>query len=87
MSLGTTAEEKFPTYFTVIAEDHSSLTHDITHMIVNEKIYINNLSVTKDKNANRAYIQLGLDVSSLSELKKLITLLQQVPGVICVERN
>lgn len=68
------------------ADDRAGLIRDISNIIAAQHLSLLGLNTRVDKLENRAYISLTLEVKSLSPLKKILSQLQQVPGVTQVHR-
>ena len=68
------------------ADDRAGLIRDISNIIAAEHLSLLGLNTRVDKLENRAYINLTLEIKSLSPLKKILLQLQQVPGITQVHR-
>ena len=69
------------------AYDRSGLVRDISHVIANEQINIQNLDVMTRRKNNTAELLVTLEISSLTHLIKLMDKIEQLPNIIYVRRR
>jgi len=84
---GGKKEQAYPVDLIIDADDRSGLVRDITSVIANENVPLFGLNSRADKIKSRAYINLTIEINSLDLLKKVLTQLRQINGVMTVERR
>lgn len=80
-----TQKATYPVAVEVVAFDRDGLMRDISTVIANEGVNISNVQVKVT--GHRALIELVLQVASVAELSKLLTLLEQIPNVLEARRR
>jgi GTP pyrophosphokinase len=70
----------------VIAEDRTALIADVTSVISENKLSINEFAGRKLKNGN-ACIEITLEIANVEQLKGILAKLQKIPGVIMATRR
>jgi len=78
--------ESYPVNIAIEADDCAGLLRDVSAAITNEKIAIIGIQSHVDTLKDRAYINITVEVSSLSLLNKLMTQLRALTAVISVKR-
>ena len=82
---GKTGEARFPVDVEIIAGSHPALLRDILDIFTREKVrVITSKSVSRDLNARIAFT---LEVEGLLQLKRLLALVRDVPGVESARRR
>ena len=82
---GTPRDEVFPVDVVVEAMDRQALLRDVSEVFSREKI---NVTAVKTLTRNlQAKMSFTLEVKSLDELKRALSLVQDVPGVLSAERR
>ena len=82
---GKTGEARFPVDVEIIAGNHPALLRDILDIFTREKVrVITSKSVSQDLNAR---VALTLEVEGLPQLKRLLALVRDVPGVESARRR
>jgi GTP pyrophosphokinase len=82
---GKTGEARFPVDVEIIAGSHPALLRDILDIFTREKVrVISSKSVSHDLNARIAFT---LEVEGLPQLKRLLALVRDVPGVESARRR
>ncbi len=84
---GQNSLQNYPVEILIEAEDRSGLIRDISNVIATAHLSLLGLSTRVDKLENMAYIDLTIEIKSLSPLKKILIQLQQVSGVRRVQRS
>jgi len=74
----------YPVAVEVIAFDRDGLMRDVSTVIANEGVNIRDVGVKVS--GHRAVIGLVLEVASVAELSKLLTLVEQIPNVLEARR-
>ena len=69
------------------AHDRPGLVRDITQIIANERVNINNIDVITLRKDNRAELMVTMEVTDLSHLIKLMDKIEQLPNIIEVRRK
>jgi GTP pyrophosphokinase len=80
-----TTEQTYPVMIKLTAYDRSGLLRDIGTVIANHKITMSSISSSTQKNV--ATIYATLQVSSLTQLSRILTKLEQVRNVLQVRRQ
>ena len=75
-----------PVTIKIDANDRSELLRDITNLFSHEKTRLNSINTQMDDKKNRMYLQLTLQINSLSELSKMMDKLKLINGVHDVQR-
>jgi GTP pyrophosphokinase len=70
----------------VTAENRAGLLADVTSVIFENKLSIDEINARKLKNGN-ACIEITLEITNVEQLKSIIAKLQKVPGVIIASRR
>jgi GTP pyrophosphokinase len=77
----------FTTDLKIVAQEQEKVLHDLTSLLANEKIRLLGLNSTFNKNQNRIYITVTVQIQDVSQLQGLLHRLQQLPGIIEVTRE
>jgi len=80
-----TAEQRYPVTITVRAYDRQGLVNDITNLLVTEDVNLENINVKVTH--NYANIQIVLDVLDITQLSRVLTLIEALPNVVEAYRN
>jgi len=86
VSWGEHATKVYPVTVNITASDRSELIHDITQLFSAERIRLNSMNTHSDHDKNTIYLKLTLQVSSLSDLSKILDKIKLVNGVLDVHR-
>ncbi len=81
------SEATFPVQVSIQAYDRSRLLHDITAVLADEDIYVLAVKTGKRNRYNILPIYITIEVSSLTQLNRVLNKLAQVPNVIDVRRR
>ncbi|MCW5590187.1 MAG: GTP diphosphokinase [Legionellales bacterium] len=82
-----TARHHYPVDIVINAHDRRNLVRDVTAILSNEHINLVAISTTTNKNENSAQINLTIEIDDLTQLSRLLTLIQQLPNVTMVRRE
>jgi GTP pyrophosphokinase len=85
VSWGTKDQQTYPVAIVVQAFDRRGLMRDISEVIANERINITNVSVSVKNHI--ASVSITLEVTDLSQLKKVMDKTEQLPNIIEVVRK
>jgi GTP pyrophosphokinase len=84
---GVSGEDAYLVDITLQAYDRPGLLRDITALLANEKINLNSLTTGTDAQDRVARMNLTLEVSNIEQLSRALTLIEQLPNVIAVQRR
>jgi GTP pyrophosphokinase len=84
---GKLAGDEFPVDIEVQAFDRRGLVRDVTAALADEKISIRGMTTVTDKRDNVAHMRLGIAISGLPQLSKVLSRIAQVPNVIGARRK
>jgi len=76
----------FSTDLKIVSQDQDDILSDLTSLFANEKISLLSFHSTFNKNQNKIFIQVTVQVQDLQQLHNLLNRIQQLPGVIEVTR-
>jgi GTP pyrophosphokinase len=76
----------FSTDLNIVAEDHEKVLHDLTSLLANEKIVLLRLNSTFNKNQQKIFIHITVQIQDNHQLQKLLHRIQQLTKVIDVFR-
>jgi GTP pyrophosphokinase len=82
--LGTGA---FPVEIEVEAFDRRGLVRDVSAALADEKISIQGMTMTTEKHDNVAHMRLGIAISGLPQLSKVLARIAQLPNIISARRK
>jgi len=80
-------EELYPANISVQAYDRSGLVKDVTMLLADEKVHISSLDTLTDSTHNTAEIRLGIEVSGLDKLSRILHRLTSLPNVVSAKRD
>ena len=83
---GSKKTDIFSTDLKIIAHDQAKVLNDLTALFANEKIGLLSFHSTFNKNQNKIFIAVTVQIENLDELQHLLHRIQQLPGVIEVSR-
>ena len=76
----------FNTDLKIITQDQHEILNDITALFANEKISLLSFNTTFDKNQDKIFILVTVQIQNTEQLHKLLHRIQQLPGIIEVMR-
>ena len=84
---GKMGGDEFPVDIEVQAFDRRGLVRDVSAALADEKIGIRGMTTVTDKRDNVAHMRLGIAISGLPQLSKVLSRIAQVPNVISARRK
>ena len=84
---GKVAGDEFPVDIEVQAFDRRGLVRDVSAALADEKISIRGMTTVTDKRDNVAHMRLGIGISGLPQLSRVLSRIAQVPNVISARRK
>jgi len=84
---GRPAEEGYQTDISVQAYDRPGLLRDITAILANEKINLNGVNTTTDKQDGIARMNMSLEISDVGQLSRVLTQIGQLSNVVEARRK
>src|SRR5258708_18390758 len=84
---GKMGGDEFPVDIEVQAYDRRGLVRDVSAALADEKIGIRGMTTVTDKRDNVAHMRLGIAISGLPQLSKVLSRVAQVPNVISARRK
>ena len=79
---GKTGSGEFPVDIEVQAFDRRGLVRDVSAALADEKISIQGMTTVTDKHDNVAHMRIGISISGLPQLSKVLSRIAQLPNVI-----
>jgi GTP pyrophosphokinase len=84
---GNMASSQFPIDIEVQAFDRRGLVRDVSAVLADEKISIQEMTTVTDKRDNVARMRIGISIAGLAQLSKLLSRVGQLPNVISARRR
>jgi GTP pyrophosphokinase len=84
---GKTGSGEFPVDIEVQAFDRRGLVRDVSAALADEKISIQGMTMVTDKKDNVAQMRLGISISGLPQLSKVLSRIAQLPNIISARRR
>jgi GTP pyrophosphokinase len=84
---GKTGAREVPVDIDVQAFDRRGLVRDVSAALADEKISIRGMTTVTDKRDNVARMQIGISITGLPQLSKVLTRIAQLPNVISARRK
>jgi GTP pyrophosphokinase len=84
---GKLAGGEFPVDIEVQAFDRRGLVRDVSAALADEKISIRGMTTVTDKHDNVAHMRIGISISGLPQLSKVLARIAQVPNIISARRR
>jgi GTP pyrophosphokinase len=84
---GKLAGEEFPVDIEVQAFDRRGLVRDVSAALADEKISIRGMTMVTDKRDSVAHMRLGIVISGLAQLSKVLSRIARVPNIISARRK
>ena len=84
---GTLNRGEFPVDIEVHAFDRRGLVRDVSAALADEKISIRGMTTVTDKRDNVAHMKIGISISGLPQLSKVLASIVQLPNVITARRK
>jgi GTP pyrophosphokinase len=84
---GKMAGGEFPVDIEVQAFDRRGLVRDVSAALADEKISIQGMTMVTDKQDNVAHMRMGISISGLPQLSKVLSRIAQLPNIISARRR
>ena len=84
---GKMGNGEFPVDIEVQAFDRRGLVRDVSAALADEKISIQGMTMVTDKKDNVAHMRLGMSISGLPQLSKVLARIAQLPNIISARRR
>jgi GTP pyrophosphokinase len=84
---GKIGSGEFPIDIEVQAFDRSGLVRDVSAALADEKISIRGMTTLTDRHDNVAHMRIGISISGLPQLSKVLSRIAQLPNVISARRK
>jgi len=84
---GKTGSGEFPVDIEVHAFDRRGLVRDVSAALADEKISIQGMTTVTDKHDNVAQMRIGISISGLPQLSKVLSRIAQLPNIISAKRR
>jgi GTP pyrophosphokinase len=84
---GKMASGEFPVDIEVQAFDRRGLVRDVSAALADEKISIRGMTTVTDKRDNVAHMRIGISISGLPQLSKVLSRIAQLPNIISARRK
>jgi len=84
---GKTGGGEFPVDIEVQAFDRRGLVRDVSAALADEKISIQGMTTVTDKHDNVAHMRIGISISGLPQLSKVLSRIAQLPNIISAKRR
>jgi GTP pyrophosphokinase len=84
---GKMGSGEFPVDIEVQAFDRRGLVRDVSAALADEKISIQGMTTVTDKHDNVAHMRIGISISGLPQLSKVLSRIAQLPNIISAKRK
>ena len=84
---GKMGSDEFPVDIEVQAFDRRGLVRDVSAALADEKISIQGMTTVTDKRENVAHMRIGISISGLPQLSKVLSRIAQLPNIISARRK
>lgn len=84
---GKMGSSEFPVDIEVQAFDRRGLVRDVSAALADEKISIQGMTTVTDKHDNVAHMRIGISISGLAQLSKVLARIAQLPNIISARRR
>jgi GTP pyrophosphokinase len=84
---GKMGSGEFPVDIEVQAFDRRGLVRDVSAALADDKISIHGMSTVTDKHDNVAHMRIGISISGLPQLSKVLSRIAQLPNIISARRK
>jgi GTP pyrophosphokinase len=84
---GKMGSGEFPVDIEVQAFDRRGLVRDVSAALADEKISIHGMTTVTDKDDNVAHMRIGISISGLPQLSKVLSRIAQLPNIISARRK
>jgi GTP pyrophosphokinase len=87
VSWGKLGSREVPVDIEVQAFDRRGLVRDVSAALADEKISIRGMTTTTDKRDNLARMQIGIAITGLPQLSKVLARIARLPNVVSARRK
>ena len=87
VSWGDAAGGEYPVDIEVQAYDRRGLVRDVSGVLADEKISIQGMNTVTDRRDDVAHMQIGIGITGLAQLSRVLARIAQLPNVITVKRK
>jgi GTP pyrophosphokinase len=84
---GNTGSGEFPVEIEVQAFDRRGLVRDVSAALADEKISIQGMTTVTDKRDNEAHMRIGISISGLPQLSRVLSRIARLPNIISARRK
>ena len=84
---GNMGRSEYPVDLEVHAYDRRGLVRDVSAALADEKISIQGMTTVTDKRDNIARMRIGVSISGLPQLSKVLSRIAQLPNIISARRK
>jgi GTP pyrophosphokinase len=84
---GKTATTEFPVDIEIEAFDRRGLVRDVSAALADEKISIQDMHTETDRRDSVAHMHIGISITGLPQLSRLLSRIAQVPNVVSARRR
>jgi GTP pyrophosphokinase len=84
---GKMSSAEFPVDIEVQAFDRRGLVRDVSAALADDKISIQGMTMVTDKRDNVAHMRIGISISGLPQLSKVLSRIAQLPNIISARRR
>ena len=84
---GNLADGEFAVDIAIQAYDRRGLVHDVSGALADEKISIQGMTTVTDRRDDVAHMQIGITITGLAQLSRVLAHIAQLPGVISARRK
>jgi GTP pyrophosphokinase len=84
---GKMGSREFPVDIEVQAFDRRGLVRDVSAALADEKISIQGMTTVTDKHDNVAHMRIGISISGLPQLSKVLARIAQLPNILSARRK
>jgi GTP pyrophosphokinase len=87
VSWGSASSGEFPVDIEIEAFDRRGLVRDVSAVLADEKISIQGMNTVTDKRDNIARMQIGIAITGLAQLSRVLARIAQLPNVLRAKRR
>ncbi|MDE2161117.1 MAG: bifunctional (p)ppGpp synthetase/guanosine-3',5'-bis(diphosphate) 3'-pyrophosphohydrolase, partial [Burkholderiales bacterium] len=87
VSWGKLGDGEFPVDIEIQAYDRRGLVHDVSGALADEKISIHGMTTATDRRDEVAHMRIGITITGLAQLSRVLARIAQVPSVISARRR
>ena len=87
MNWGGLGSGEFPVDIEVQAFDRRGLVRDVSAALADERISIHGMNTVTDPRDHVAHMQIGISITGLPQLSKVLARIAQLPNIVSVRRR